>query len=97
MGDEKIDKAKATKDRFIHELNTIKTPGEYKMFVISFFYSQVERENMINLIGIAEQKGYGLRDWPAFQMMFEHKAYLEYSRKIHAMFITEEAKLGFML
>jgi hypothetical protein len=94
---EKIDKAKAAKDKFINTIKQLKTPDDYRDFVISYFYNQEEKENMLNIIGLAELAQRNLNEWQAFQRLFKTVAYREFSKKVHNQFTSEEAQIGFMI
>lgn len=96
-GTEKIDKAKAVRDKFRTSIKTLQTPDDYRDFVIFYFYNQEAKENMLNIIGLAELSGRNINEWQAFQKLFKNKAYTEFSRKINYKFPTEEANLGFMM
>lgn len=94
---EKIDKAKAAKDKFITSIKSLRTPDDYRDFVISYFFSQEEKENMLNIIGLAELAGRNLNEWQAFQRLFKTVAYREFSKKVHNQFTSEESQIGFMI
>jgi hypothetical protein len=94
---EKIDKAKAVGDRFRNSFKSLSTPDDYRDFVLRYYCSQEEKENMLNIIGLAELSGRNIVEWEAFQKLFKIKSYIEFSRTKDRKFISEEANLGFMM
>jgi len=96
MADERVDKAKGVIESFSKDLKALSTPDSHREFILKYFSSPDAKENMLNIVGLGELGDRDLVKWEAFQRLFKHVAYREFSKKTSG-FADEQIKLGFML
>lgn len=95
MTDERTDRAKGVVEAFANDLRTLQSADSFRIFILKYFHTQSEIENMLNIVGLGELAGKDLANWQPFMKLFKLVAYQEFAKKASS-FKDESIRLGLL-